>query len=144
MFSRSSGDSQTTYSLGAYVRESDWTVCSSISLASLRAISTGRTSDLKARLNVPSTRPASFCSRLRSTLTRVVSYPRPREVSLVSRAVRPHRPFQRQGQGAAEERPENGRVGRAGSCRGGDRRGRGGERDRPRRGARDVERQPPP
>ena len=43
-------------------------MCSSISFASLRAISTGRTSDLKARENVPSTSPASLDSRLRSTL----------------------------------------------------------------------------
>ena len=48
--------------------DSDWTLCSSISRASLRAISTGRTSDLKARENVPSTSPASLDSRLRSTL----------------------------------------------------------------------------
>ena len=36
--------------------------------ASLRAISTGRTSDRKARLNVPSTRPAILFSKLLRTL----------------------------------------------------------------------------
>ena len=55
---------------GAYTRDSDWTLFWSISFASLRAISTGRTSDLKARENVPSTSPASLDSRLRSTLMR--------------------------------------------------------------------------
>ena len=58
-------------------RDSDWTLCSSISRVSLRAISTGRTSDLKARENVPSTRPASLDSRLRRTLIagRSAGYP---------------------------------------------------------------------
>src|SRR5437868_8585120 len=58
----------TRYSLGAYVRETENDLCSSISRASLRAISTGRTSERKARLNVPSTRPAILLSRLRRTL----------------------------------------------------------------------------
>ena len=40
----------------------------SISLASLRASSTGCTSELKARLNTPSTRPSIRLSRLRRTL----------------------------------------------------------------------------
>src|SRR3984957_12480435 len=66
--SRSRGDRYTRYSLGAYMRESDSDLCSSISRASLRAISTGRTSDLKARLKVPSTRPAILLSRLLRTL----------------------------------------------------------------------------
>src|ERR1700745_2099130 len=40
----------------------------SISLASLRASSTGCTSELKARLKTPSTRPSIRLSRLRRTL----------------------------------------------------------------------------
>ncbi len=50
------------------MRETENDLCSSISRASLRAISTGRTSDLKARLNVPSTRPAILLSMLLSML----------------------------------------------------------------------------
>src|SRR4051795_3714853 len=65
---RSSALRYTTYSLGTYVRLTETVRCSSISLASLRASSTGRTSDLKTRPNVPSTRPAIFSSRLRRTL----------------------------------------------------------------------------
>ena len=72
------------YSFGTYVRLSDWTRCSSISRASLRAISTGRTSDLKARENVPSTSPASFDSRFRSTL--IAEYPFACGTSMVARA----------------------------------------------------------
>src|SRR5436190_13520012 len=66
--SRSSGDSQMTYSLGTYVRETETVLCSSISRASLRASSTGRTSERKTRPKVPSTRSASLLSRLRRTL----------------------------------------------------------------------------
>src|SRR3984957_21234961 len=66
--SRSRGDRYTRYSLGAYMRETEYDLCSSISRASLRAISTGRTSDLKARLKVPSTRPAILLSMLLSTV----------------------------------------------------------------------------
>jgi hypothetical protein len=43
-------------------------LCASISLASLRAISTGCTPELKARLKTPSTRPSIRASRLRRTL----------------------------------------------------------------------------
>src|SRR3954454_17533005 len=43
-------------------------LCASISLASLRASSTGCTSELKARLKTPSTRPSIRLSRLRRTL----------------------------------------------------------------------------
>src|ERR1044071_8394047 len=43
-------------------------LCASISLASLRASSTGCTSELKARLKTPSTRPSMRLSRLRRTL----------------------------------------------------------------------------
>src|ERR1700759_5868287 len=50
------------------MRETEYDLCSSISRASLRAISTGRTSDLKARLKVPSTRPAILLSMLLSTV----------------------------------------------------------------------------
>src|ERR1700712_2710105 len=56
------------YSLGTYVRDSDMVLCSSISRTSLRASSTGRTSDRKTRPNVPSTRSVSLASRLRRTL----------------------------------------------------------------------------
>src|SRR3954447_13376329 len=65
---RSSALRYTTYSLGTYVRLTETVRCSSISLASLRASSTGRTSDRKTRPNVPSTRSASLLSRLRRTL----------------------------------------------------------------------------
>src|SRR3954447_21310043 len=74
-FSRSSGDSQTAYSFGTYVRETETVLCSSISRASLRAISTGRTWVRKTRPKVPSTRPASFSSRLRRTLIRDGAFP---------------------------------------------------------------------
>src|SRR3954469_2376756 len=74
-FSRSSGDSQTAYSFGTYVRETETVLCSSISRASLRAISTGRTWVRKTRPKVPSTRPASFSSRLRRTLIRDDAFP---------------------------------------------------------------------
>src|SRR4051794_33681301 len=43
-------------------------LCASISLASFRASSTGCTSELKARLKTPSTRPSIRLSRLRRTL----------------------------------------------------------------------------
>src|SRR3954454_7759142 len=66
--SRSAGDSQTTYSLGTYVRETEIVLCPSISRASLRASSTGRTSERNTRPKVPSTRSASFVSRFRNTL----------------------------------------------------------------------------
>ena len=56
----------TRWARRSVTRESD--LCSSISRASLRAISTGRTSERKARLNVPSTRPAILLSMLLSTL----------------------------------------------------------------------------
>src|SRR3954469_21546689 len=65
---RSSALRYTTYSLGTYVRLTDTVRCSSISLASLRASSTGRTSERKTRPKVPSTRSASLLSRLRRTL----------------------------------------------------------------------------
>src|SRR3954468_19744894 len=56
------------YSLGTYVRLTDTVRCSSISLASLRASSTGRTSERKTRPKVPSTGAASLLSRLRRSL----------------------------------------------------------------------------
>src|SRR5882724_5270217 len=56
------------YSLGTYVRLTETVRCSSISLASLRASSTGRTSERNTRPKVPSTRSASLLSRLRRTL----------------------------------------------------------------------------
>src|SRR3954463_5183171 len=65
---RSSALRYTTYSLGTYVRLTETVRCSSISLASLRASSTGRTSERKTRPKVPSTRSASLLSRLRRTL----------------------------------------------------------------------------
>src|SRR3954454_5510945 len=73
--SRSSADSQTAYSLGTYVRDTETVLCSSISRASLRAISTGRTWVRKTRPKVHSTRPASFSSRLRRTLIRDGAFP---------------------------------------------------------------------
>src|SRR5947208_15860445 len=65
---RSSVLRNTTYSLGTYVRLTETVRCSSISFASLRASSTGRTSERNTRPNVPSTRSASLLSRLRRTL----------------------------------------------------------------------------
>ena len=56
------------YSLGTYTRWTDAVLWASISLASLRAISTGCTPELKARLNTPSTRPSMRASRSRRTL----------------------------------------------------------------------------
>ena len=56
------------YWFGTYVREIETILFSCISLASLRASSTGWTRDLKVRLKAPRTRPSSFDSRLRSTL----------------------------------------------------------------------------
>src|SRR5919106_3021367 len=50
------------------MRETEAVLWASISLASLRASSTGCTSEEKARLNTPSTRPSIRASRLRRTL----------------------------------------------------------------------------
>src|SRR4051794_41895333 len=73
--SRSSVDSQTAYSLGTYVRDTETVLCSSISRASLRAISTGRTWVRNTRPNVPSTRSAILLSRFLSTLIGGVPLP---------------------------------------------------------------------
>ncbi len=60
------GDSHTEYSLGAYTRDTDVVRCSSISRASLRASSIGRTSERNRRPKVPSTRLAIVVSTLLS------------------------------------------------------------------------------
>src|ERR671918_4985 len=59
---------KTVYWLGTYTCDTEAVRCASISLASLRAISTGCTWELNARLNTPSTRPSILASRLRRTL----------------------------------------------------------------------------
>ena len=61
------------YSFGTYTRETDTERCSSISLASLRASSTGCTWVRNARPNTPSTRPSILLSiALRTLMCRVL------------------------------------------------------------------------